>query len=317
MFRKELVDEAWECLEGHATCGDCFDRENIGRDTFCQSKQDDEDELEGGDVITALKNISRKKSKFSTQNRGSQDTLRRSGSNTSVGTVASIETIISLRESLADIAEGDEEAEIKSFQRYLINEIDFFLDTLEVRKDAITFYNDYNNANKSIFYNPDLEGISLDGDSNQNMGMGNNAYVDEKTERVRKYIERLNDQGGLASLRETIMDVMETNDADMDPSWAKFRLEEVDFFLNTLNIRKDAIGYYKDYHNGYKSIFDFVQDEDSSNRDDQSEADMDHSSDESESDNEQITRCSICNNFILRRNILVEKLARIFFNKEV
>ena len=60
--------------------------------------------------------------------------------------------------------------------------------------------------------------------------MGNSAYVDEKTERVRKYIERLNDQGGLASLRETIVDVMERNDADMDQSWAKFRLEEVDLF---------------------------------------------------------------------------------------
>ena len=317
MFRKELVTEAWECLEGHATCGDCFDKENIGRDKSGQGNEDDEDDLEGGDVITALKNISRKNSKFSAQNRGSQDTLKRSGSNTSVGTVASIDTIISLRESLADIAEGDEEVETKSFQRYLINEIDFFLNTLEVRKDAITFYNDYNNADKSIFYNPDLEGISLDGDNNQNMGMGNNAYVDEKTERVRKYIERLNDQGGLASLRETIVDVMETNDADMDPSWAKFRLEEVDFFLNTLNIRKDAIGYYKDYHNGFKSIFDYVQDEDDSNTDERSEAGMDHSSDESENEDERITRCKICNNYILQRNILVEKLARVFFNKEM
>ena len=318
MFRKELVNEAWECLEGHATCGDCFDKENIGRDTSDQSMDEDEDVLEGGDVITALKKISRKNSKFSSRSRSSLDTLKRSSSNTSVGTVGSIDTIISLRESLADIAEGDEEVETKSFQRYLINEIDFFLDTLEVRGDAITFYNDYNNANKSIFYNPDLEGISLDGDNNQNMGTGNNAYVDEKTERVRKYIERLNDQGGLASLRETIVDVMETNDADMDPSWAKFRLEEVDFFLNTLNIRKDAIGYYKDYHNGFKSIFDYVPDEDNSNdRDEKSEGGMDNSSDESESDVERITRCKICNNYILRRNILVEKLARIFFNKEI
>jgi len=314
--RKELVNEAWECLEGHATCIDCFDKENIGRDTSDQSMDEDEDDLEGGDVITALKKISRKNSKFSSRSRSSLDTLKRIGSNTSVGTVASIETIISLRESLADIADGDDEVETKSFQRYLINEIDFFLDTLEVRGDAITFYNDYNNANKSIFYNPDLEGISLDGDNNQNMGMGNNAYVDEKTERVRKYIERLNDQGGLASLRETIVDVMETNDADMDPSWAKFRLEEVDFFLNTLNIRKDAIGYYKDYHNGFKSIFDYVPDEDNSNGDD-SEAGMGISCNESESDDERITRCKICNNYILRRNILVEKLARIFFNKEI
>ena len=311
------MNEAWECLEGHATCDECFDKENIGRDTSSQSMDENEDDLEGGDVITALKNISKKSSNLSTRSRSSLDTLKRSGSNTSVGTVASIETIISLRESLADIAEGDEEAETKSFQRYLINEIDFFLDTLEVRKEAITFYNDYNNANKSIFYNPDLEGISLDGDNNQDIGLGNNAYVDEKSERVRKYIERLNDQGGLASLRETIVDVMETNDADMDPSWAKFRLEEVDFFLNTLNIRKNAIGYYRDYHNGFKSIFDYVQDEEDCNIDEKPEASiMDKSSEKSESGDERITRCKICNNYILRRNILVEKLARIFFNSD-
>ena len=311
------MNEAWECLEGHATCDECFDKENIGRDTSSQSMDENEDDLEGGDVITALKNISKKSSNLSTRSRSSLDTLKRSGSNTSVGTVASIETIISLRESLADIAEGDEEAETKSFQRYLINEIDFFLDTLEVRKEAITFYNDYNNANKSIFYNPDLEGISLDGDNNQDIGLGNNAYVDEKSERVRKYIERLNDQGGLASLRETIVDVMETNDADMDPSWAKFRLEEVDFFLNTLNIRKNAIGYYRDYHNGFKSIFDYVQDEEDCNIDEKPEASiMDKSSEKSESGDERITKCKICNNYILRRNILVEKLARIFFNSD-
>ena len=316
MFRKELVNEAWECLEGHATCGDCFDKENIGRDTLIQNNED-EDELEEGDVITALKNLSRKNSKFSARSRSSLDTLKRTISATSVGTVSSIETIISLRESLADIAEGDEEAETKSFQKYLINEIDFFLDTLEVRKDAIDFYFDYNNANKSIFYNPDLEGISLDGDTSHDIGLGNNAYVDEKTERVRKYIERLNDQGSLASLRETIVDVMDTNDADMDPSWAKFRLEEVDFFLNTLNIRKDAIGYYKDYHNGFKSIFDYVQEDNvDCNGEAISDRSMAESSDESESDAGRITKCRICNKYIIRRNILVEKLARIFFNSE-
>ena len=103
MFRKELVNEAWECLEGHATCGDCFDKENMGRDTLIQNNED-EDELEEGDVITALKNLSRKNSKFSARSRSSLDTLKRTISATSVGTVSSIETIISLRESLADIA---------------------------------------------------------------------------------------------------------------------------------------------------------------------------------------------------------------------
>ena len=106
-----------------------------------------------------------------------------------------IDTIISLRETLAGIAEGDDDSDAKSFRRYLVNEIDFFLNTLEVRKDAIDFYTDYNNQYKSIFYNPDLEGISLDGSCNEGFLIKNNAYVDEKSERVKTYIERLKDQG--------------------------------------------------------------------------------------------------------------------------
>ena len=119
----------------------------------------------------------------------------KSSSNTSIATLASIDTIISLRETLAGIAEGDDDSDAKSFRRYLVNEIDFFLNTLEVRKDAIDFYTDYNNQYKSIFYNPDLEGISLDGSCNEGFLIKNNAYVDEKSERVKTYIERLKDQG--------------------------------------------------------------------------------------------------------------------------
>merc|ERR1719412_2041086 len=184
------------------------------------------------------------------------DSLKKSTS--SVATATSIETIVSLREPLAEIAEGEK----KTWDQYRVNEIDFFLDTLEVRKDAIDFYKDYNNAFKSIFYNPDLEGLSLDGSG----GLGavqDNSYTDEKTDRVKTYIQRLRDQGSLSSLREALVDVIETDDEEIDPSWATFRLEEIDFFLNTLNIRKDAICYYGDYHNEFKSIFQHLGDDDS------------------------------------------------------
>ena len=310
-FRNELETDVWECAEGHVTCGDCFYEENIGRDIH-EADDNNAEDNEESDVITSLKSISRKTSK---KQNSSLDSLKRSSSNSSVATICSIDTIVSLRESLASIAEGDEDAEIKSFQKYLVNEIDFFLNTLEVRGDAIDFYNDYNNANKSIFYNPDLEGISLDGD-NMDDGKVNqsNAYVDEKSERVKNYIERLKDQGSLLSLKETLIGVMETidNDNSVDPAWAKFRLEEIDFFLNTLNIRKDAIGYYGDYHNGNMSIFDHLRQLE--DNDDSEEDDTESEDDDSSSDNdEKITRCAVCNNFILRRNGLVEKLAKIFF----
>jgi len=313
--RCELVNEAWECCEGHLTCGDCFDKDNIGIDI---NEDNTDDELEGLDVVTALKTI-RKSSKI-TRKSSSIDSLKRclkSSSNTSIATLASIDTIISLRETLAGIAEGDDDSDSKSFRRYLVNEIDFFLNTLEVRKDAIDFYTDYNNQYKSIFYNPDLEGISLDGSCNEGFLIKNNAYVDEKSERVKTYIERLKDQGSLASLREALVDVIETNDNEIDPAWAKFRLEEIDFFLNTLNIRKDAIGYYGDYHNDDRPIFDYFHNDSENDGNDNEEAktedDEAEQDDDSDDIGDKITRCCICNNFILRRNMMVEKLARVFF----
>ena len=293
------------------TCGDCFDRDNIG--TNISGDEEEEDlEMERSDVITTLRKLSR----TSRRPRGRGLKKGRSVSDSSVATVTSIDTIISLRESLADIAEGDEEAleeETKSFQRYLVNTIDFFLNTLEVRKDAIDFYKDYNNADKSIFYNPDLEGLSLDGDAGNASEVQNDAYVDEKSERARKYISRLNDQGSLTSLRETLVDVMEVAEADIDPSWAKFRLEEIDFYLNTLNIRKDAIGYYGDYHNGDRPIFDYFCSEDTGtvNSEVGDREDMD-AVDTLANVKTKVTRCKVCRKYILRRNILVEKLAKTF-----
>eukprot|EP00092_Neocalanus_flemingeri_P002313 GFUD01002470.1.p1 GENE.GFUD01002470.1~~GFUD01002470.1.p1 ORF type:complete len:438 (-),score=107.45 GFUD01002470.1:141-1454(-) len=315
--RCELVVEVWECLDGHPTCGDCFDRENMGKDVEIQRSSSISSE--SSDLVGLLQNInsnekSRKSS--STKSTASMDSLKTSLSTSSIATLSSIESIASLRESLADIAEGNEDA--KSWAKYKVNEIDFFLDTLEVRKDAINFYNDYNNAFKSIFYNPDLEGLSLNGDSNE--GILNNEYKDEKTERVLKYIERLREQGCLAALRETLIDVIETEDEEIDPSWAKFRLEELDFFFNTLDIRKDAITYYGDYHNGFRSIFGIYELEDLDGDgnpvvDETNETNIDGKINNKEG-KPRITKCKLCRQFICKRNLQVEKLAKLFFQVE-
>ena len=37
--RKELLNEVWECLDGHSTCENCFDRENIGIRLWCKLPQ--------------------------------------------------------------------------------------------------------------------------------------------------------------------------------------------------------------------------------------------------------------------------------------
>ena len=41
------------------------------------------------------------------------------------------------------------------------------------------------------------------------------------------------------------------------PTWAKFRLEELSFFLDNL-LEKQTIDYYGDYHQQFQSIFEQV-----------------------------------------------------------
>jgi len=230
-----------------------------------------------------------------------------------VATLSSIETIASLRESLAEIASGS--CDVKSWEKYKVNEIDFFLDTLEVRKDAIDFYTDYNNAFKSIFYNPDIEGLSLHDNSNDDLI--NNEYKDERSERVLKYMDRLKNQGALMALKETLTDIIDKEDEEIDPSWAKFRLEEIDFFLNTLNIRKDAITYYGDYHNGFRSIFEQFHDDDekTSNNEEIESNNEDNEEDSDENVRKRITKCPVCKKFIISRNNIVENVAKLFFKR--
>jgi len=309
----ELLTEVWECLDGHPTCGECFDRENIGQDL--ENKRNDSISSRSSGIVDLLENktsIDKCRKSSSAKSTKSLDSLKNGLSTSSIATLSSIETIASLRESLADIAEGDEDA--KSWIKYKVNEIDFFLNTLEVRKDAINFYTDYNNAFKSIFYNPDIEGLSLNGDSNE--GFEDNEYADEKSERVLKYIQRLREQGSLVSLKETLIDVIETEDDEIDPSWAKFRLEELDFFLNTLDIRKDAITYYGDYHNGFRSIFGHYEFDDGDIFGGATNENYDNEKTNNEQRKPRITKCKACKQFICKRNFQVEKVAQIFFKVE-
>ena len=124
---------------------------------------------------------------------------------------------------------------------------------------------------------------------------------------TKEYIARLQRQGSLASLRDCLAGVLATEEEDVSPAWAKFRLEEIDFFLNTLDIRSDAINYYGDYHNGNRSIF-----QRSATTEPPKEQDSDSAIGEIEM-GAQIAKCKVCGNFIRNRNFLTEKLAKTFF----
>jgi len=280
-----LTSDIWECEDGHPTCEHCFDRDNIGREIV-------KEDINGSEVVK-------------------EDTLSKNDSLTSIATMTSIATIASIRESLVEMAQGN--ITPASWEKYRLEDIDFFLGTLEVRKDAIGCYGDYNNQFKSIFYNPDLEDLDL---TKNGEGLDDDDDAFERNSRVEAYLTRLRELGSLASLKTSLIDIAEVNEEDLSPAWAKFRLEEIDFFLNTLDIKKDAISYYGDYNNKYKSIFTTrnIDDDDEEDEYDATDGSSDENQEEiSERKYDKITKCNVCQKFIYKRNLQLERIGKIFF----
>jgi len=244
----------------------------------------------------------------------------REASVASIDTVTSIVTMAGLREELTTLAEQDEgeELEHKSFSKYRIDEIDFFLNTIEVRGDAISCYVDYNNEGRTIFYDPDIEALKIENEGKEveEEKEEDDIYKDEKTSRIHTFMRRLREKGSVASVRETLVDIVGTAGAEVTPSWAKYRLTELDFFLDSADVRKEAISYYGDYNNQMKSIFERASEE-------EAVASWSESSGSSRSsvgpgaslgEGPRVTRCAACTQFIVERNLQVERTARIFFH---
>jgi len=304
----QLLPHAWQCGQGHMTCGHCFDREHLGQDVQDGNGTQTEEDQHKRSVVAALQ-----RSLSSTASIRSKN-----ASMASLDTITSIVTVAGIREELATLVANDEseEFEHKSFSKYRIDEIDFFLDTLEIRGDAISCYADYNNQGRTIFYDPEIEALQLEQGVTENKKVepGSDLYKDEKSSRVMAYMDRLRNKGSIASLRETLIDIVQTPAEDTGPSWAKYRLEELDFFLDTLDIRRDAITYYGDYRNNFKSIFHTFKDSKDSVLDVSSQDTSTDEEIEEDLDSGGITRCVVCNEFILRRNYQVERVAEVFFD---
>ena len=306
----QLVPEAWQCRQGHFTCGLCFDRKNMGRDV--EESEEEEEEEERRDVVGALRRSL--SSMLSLNSRNTRDT-----SLASMTTVASVISVAGLREELATLAEEDEEEfEHKSFSKYRIDEIDFFLDTIEVRGDVIACYADYNNEGKSIFYDPDIEALQRENKGKpveKKTSEEDFLYKDEKNSVKLAFMERLEKEGAIASLRRTLVDIVETVEADTNPTWAKYKLDELDFFLGGTDIRKDAIGYYPDYNNDFKSIFVNGLGSEAESGIEGSDSSLDSSEEtDGEGGGPRVTRCAICDEFIYKRNLQVEAVAKVFFD---
>jgi len=283
----ELLSEIWQCQAGHTICEHCFDKE-----TFEERKNHSLIER----YSASNSSISSQNNMFSTRSRNAKTDLL--------------------------LSENSSILEICSYVRPKLEKLDFFENTLNIRKDAIQAYSDYN---------ADLEG-SEDGIESLKFGAKKDVVENDK-EFYNKYLAEECLPPYAASVEcenlkpVTLSEIMEEEERQArEHKESNWRLSfdknkrEIDFFANTLEIRKNAIETYTDYS---KLLGDtmFEQKQERSFDDSDNNEDDNDSSTECETDTDTDTSedsttadCPVCNEPIIERNIQAEKISKLFYS---
>jgi len=184
--------------------------------------------------------------------------------------------------------------EVGSYVRPALDNIDFFANTLDIRKDAIRPYENYN---------PQEEEEVM-----SHLGGSNEDEIIEETEFYNKYLHEScpppiqSSAAPDSSLSPVTLDLAQEGETDTgeQKSWRQqfeMNKREVDFFSNTLNIRKDAIAHYQDYKKEAFSKGSITDDEES---------------DDSESEEENDEHRMVSASQHLTRNLHVERIVKLF-----
>ena len=199
-----------------------------------------------------------------------------------------------------------------------IDKIDFFENTLNIRKDAIQAYSDYNAE-----FNEEEDGQEsiIFGDKLDN--------VDKETVFYNKFLRDECPPPYAASVCGdnlkplTLAEIMEEEELKANEAagsnWrlsAEKNKRELDFFANTLNIRKDAIETYKDYS---KLLEENQKDQEglsntSDEDDNDSSPECEDDTDTETSEDAAIVDCPVCDLPIVDRNLQTEKISKLFFS---
>ena len=104
---------------------------------------------------------------------------------------------------------------------------------------------------------------------------------------------------------------------DDDPTSWKQKVErnkrEIDFFENTLDVRKNAIESYSDYKKvPFESCSQSNSEEEEENEDDSEDDTLYDSSDEDDESVGQVSNCPECGDKNIRRNAKLERIAELF-----
>jgi len=220
-----------------------------------------------------------------------------SGIEEDLGTVSGPTTNRSLSHTFSQL-------EVGSYVRPALDNIDFFAHTLDIRKDAIRPYENYN---------PQEEEEVM-----SNLGGSHDDDIEE-TEFYNKYLHEScpppiqSSSSPDSSLRPVTLDLAQEQEADTgeQKSWRQqfeMNKREVDFFSNTLDIRKDAIACYQDYKKEAFSKGSITEEEEESD-----DSDSEEENEENRMSSQQLTRnlhaeriVMLFNEMMVYRNIIEE-----------
>lgn len=278
----DLLTEIWQCRNGHPVCENCVDKESL-------------EEM-------ANQSFS---GKFSTTNYSvaarSDELSRRS--------VFDIKSEATLSEKLSCL-------EVGSYVRPELDSIDFFDNTLKIRKDAIQAYSDYNAYLIEDKDRPEsmIIGDKLDNDDNETVFY--NKFL--KEECPPPYAASV---GGDCLKPVTLVEMMDEEERKakevVQSNWKlafEGKKRELDFFANTLEIRKDAIETYKDYSKLIEENIQKEVSEDTEEDDSDSDTEYEDDTDTETSVGSCIVDCPVCSEPIVERNLQAEKISKLFFS---
>eukprot|EP00092_Neocalanus_flemingeri_P017147 GFUD01018544.1.p1 GENE.GFUD01018544.1~~GFUD01018544.1.p1 ORF type:complete len:417 (-),score=122.09 GFUD01018544.1:341-1591(-) len=285
----ELMSEIWQCGSGHPVCGNCFDKE-----TYEEMKRQSLNER----YSSSQASQSSKSSIASRSNQFSARSVSDDGSDTALSANLSF-------------------LEISSYIRPKKKELDFFENTLNIRKDAILAYNDYN---AELEESVDVE-ESLTFSDTRNV-------LDNENEFYNRFLKEECPPPYAASVDcvylkpVTFSEMMENEERKtkeaVESNWKldfEKKKRKLDFFANTLDIRKDAIGTYADYsklleENQCREELSNSSDED----DNDSSTECEDDTDSETSEDTLIVDCPVCNQPIMERNLQAEKISKLFYS---
>ena len=336
--QSDLVGKIWQCQVGHPACKDCVE-------LFW---------LEEEDVIPTKRSVSLDLSAGSNEGGGGGSRRRRKRSDSSLATLSSSSSLqrfstisddsvkamierMSENELLELVDQCSDTASNVTFsgppltQRQIV-EIDWFLNTLDIRGDAIRPYADYNDPveltqSTETISAADQVGSLLDGDDGDTLAEeeeeeANKAWkVVPKDEVAMKQVQDAKKAAAAAASEQNKRrgaDDDSGNDTLSESTQPDFSagpprlVKPIDFEEGTIEIKKDVIAPYTDYNAADEATVRAVRIDDNVRVLESEDEELESASVLGRT---RSSTCSSCQAPIVGRNLYLEQLSRVILQK--